>query len=111
MTKREDSVQILESPFRSGYEDPGDEPLDDRELDLLLRMDGPQPVESVCVSRSVHGLAIRAVREIQRARNNQLAALRSTGAPPRTVIEAEHQAILDVRRTLFHLDRAMENLK
>ena len=38
------------------------------ELQLLRRLDGPPPVETVRTSRSVHPMAIRAVREILQAR-------------------------------------------
>lgn len=59
---------VIETPFAQPYPHPVDVPLDARELDLLARLDGPPPLETVTVSRSVHALAIRAVREIQRHR-------------------------------------------
>lgn len=38
--------------------------LNDTEIDRLRRMDGPPPVDVVRLSRSVHGLVIRALREL-----------------------------------------------
>jgi len=73
-------------------------PLTAKELDMLRRLDGPEPFDIVKVSRVVAEFAVRAVREIERWRSEPLRMEPETVTALKQRLHAAH-AELERRRS------------